>query len=61
MADRKSPHHLPNSYRPFLPKLYDKLKETGYPRPYEFIADVFGVSVSLVQKVTVAERGKVGR
>ena len=55
---RKPRTALPNTYRNYLPKMYDMLKETGYPRPYEFMAEVFGVSVSLMQKATLAERYK---
>jgi hypothetical protein len=58
MKQRKPRVALPNTYRSYLPRMYDMLKETGYPRPYEFMAEVFGVSVSLVQKVTLAERYK---
>ena len=58
MKTRKPRTQLPNTYRNYLPKMYDMLKDTGYPRPYEFMAEVFGVSVSLVQKVTLAERYK---
>lgn len=56
MTQRKERVPLPPTYRPMFPRMYDVLKEAGVPRPYDLLADMFGVSVSLVQKVTADER-----
>jgi hypothetical protein len=58
MTTHKPYGKLPADMRPHLPKLVAMLRRAGIPRPYDFVAELFGISASRAQQVVLTERNK---